>query len=101
MNDGRRLGRQRRRRFARQASSAVVPWGPVLVVMFEWLKMLRRRQDAYETALRKAQRRYPRAARRARQQAEDSARILRKAMRPPVTAKQVGRPAKMLFHRAA
>ena len=76
-------------------------WGPVLVVMFEWLKMLRRRQDAYETALRKAQRRYPRAARRARQQAEDSARILRKAMRPPVTAKQVGRPAKMLFHRAA
>ena len=69
--------------------------------MFEWLKMLRRRQDAYETALRKARRRYPRAARRARQQAEDSARILRKAMRPPVTAKQVGRPAKMLFHRAA
>ena len=76
------------------------PCGPVLVVMFEWLKMLRRRQDAYETALRKARRRYPRAARRARQQAEDSAQILRKAMRPPVTAKQVGRPVRMLFHRA-
>lgn len=77
------------------------PCGRVLVVMFEWLKMLRRRQDAYETVLRKARRRYPWVVRRVRRQGRVLGHNLRKVMRPPVTPKQVGRPVKMLLHRTA
>lgn len=77
------------------------PYGAILVVMFEGRKWLRRRQDDYETALRKTRRRYPQIVRRARQQAETLGRGARKATRPPVTGKQIARPARLLFHRAA
>ena len=75
--------------------------GPALVVGFEWLKMLRRRQDAVETVVRKAGRRYPQIVRRVKQQATDAAWSVRKGLRPSISAKQVTRPMKLLYHRAA
>lgn len=77
------------------------PYGPALVVVLECRKWLRRRYDAYQTSLRKARRRYPQIMRRARQQAEACGRGVRKVLRPPITGKQIARPAKLLFHRAA
>lgn len=77
------------------------PWGAVLVTVFETVKWLRRRHDGYETALRKAGRRYRHTVRRARAEAGSAARDMRKAIRPPVTTKQVARPVRLIWHRTA
>ena len=77
------------------------PLGPALLVMFQTLRMLRRRREAYATRLRKARRRTARFVYELREDSAASSRELRKALRPPVPAKQFARPAKLILHRAA
>ena len=74
---------------------------PAFVVMYRAFKFLRRRQDAYATTLRKLRRRGARVARVAPQRARKAAQDTRKSMRPVVTRKQLARPVKLVWHRAA
>jgi hypothetical protein len=77
------------------------PLGPALAVIFEWRKWLTRQQDDVETMARKGRRRYGQFVYRARQHSAAVARETRKAMRPPVTAKQATRPVKVWVHTIA
>lgn len=77
------------------------PYGSALLIMFQTLRTLRRRREAYATRLHKARRRSARAVYEIREQSAASARGIRKAVKPPLTAKQVARPVKLLYSRAA
>lgn len=87
-------------RFAR-AFARWRPFGPALRVMFEWRKWLTRQQDDVETVIRKGRRRWGQVVYRARRQSAAVVRETRKAVRPPVTAKQATRPLKVGVHALA
>lgn len=77
------------------------PVAPILVVMYRGFKFWRRRQDAYATVVRKLRRRGARVARVTPQRLQKTVQDARKALRPAVTRKQIARPVKLMWHRAA
>ena len=77
------------------------PCAPALVVMYRVLKSWRRREDAYRTSARKLRRRGARRVRVMGQRLQAAAQVSRKALRPPVTGKQLARPVKLTWHRVA
>ena len=77
------------------------PYAPALVVMYRVLKFCRRREDAYRTSARKFGRRSARSVRVMGQRIQTVAQLSRKALRPPVTGKQIARPVRLAWHRVA
>jgi len=76
------------------------PCGPLLVAMYGLLKFSGQRRSAYGRTYRKI-RRYARDARKASQRGADNALEVLKRSRPRVTSKQIARPVRLWFHRAA
>ena len=77
------------------------PAGALLHIGFQALRTLRRRREAYSATLHKTRRRVGRARYEIRERSAYAARRIRKAMRPPVTAKQLARPVRLWYGRAA
>lgn len=76
------------------------PYGLALVTMYGLLKFLDQRRTAYGRTYRGA-RRYARDVRRAFLRRVANARDVAKTLRPRFPSKQIARPARLLWHRAA
>jgi hypothetical protein len=76
------------------------PYGPLLVATYGLLKFWGQRRSAYGRTYRRI-RRYARDATKALQRGVADAREIPKRLRPRVTSKQIARPARVGWHRAA
>ena len=76
------------------------PCGPLLVATYGLLKFWGQRRSAFGRTYRRI-RRYTRDANKALRHGVADAREVPKRLRPRVSSKQIARPARLLFHRAA